>query len=310
MRAEWAIGTVIGRPGRMRSRARRMSRPACAWRRHPLSRPGVACRPAPRYKTSVDRTGPPAAYLNELLHRLREVLRGRLEGAWLVGSGALGDYDPARSDIDVQAVTRMRVSLADRHRVARALSHDALPCPVRGLEFVLYARDDLEDAAGPALMLNLNTGPGMTEHVAFTPDAEPRFWFTIDVAIARQHGRTLAGPPAATAFPELPRELVVPALQDAMEWFAHHDTSAVGTVLGACRTWAWATDGHWRSKAESAAWARSRLADPRPVDKALALRDDASGPPLMRSEVDVVLASARRALDAVAPARRGARPAW
>jgi hypothetical protein len=257
----------------------------------------------------VDSNAPPPAYLDELLDRLREVLRGRLEGVWLVGSGALGDFDPGRSDIDVQAITRMRVSMADRHRVARALSHDALPCPVRGLEFVLYARDDLEDAAGPALMLNLNTGPGMTEHVTFSPDVEPRFWFTIDVSIARQHGRTLAGPPAAAAFPELPLELVVGALEDSMAWFAHHDTSAVSTVLGACRTWAWATDGRWRSKADSAAWARSRLSDPRPVDKAMALRDDASAPPLTRSEVDVVVESAHEALDAVSPTERGTRRA-
>ncbi len=248
--------------------------------------------------------GPPAAYLDEILRRLREVLGGRLWGAWLVGSGALGDFDPQRSDIDVQAITRMRVSLADRDRLARALSHHALPCPARGLEFVLYARDDLDDAVGPAFSLNLNSGPGMTEHVAFSPDADPRFWFVIDVSIARQHGRTLDGPPATTAFPDLPRELLVDALEEAMEWFAHHDTSAVGTVLGACRTWAWATDGLWRSKAESAAWARSRLADPRPLDKALALRDDASAIPLTRSEVDAVLEPARAALGAIAPVRR------
>ena len=281
-----------------------MYRRACARRRDLPSGSGLAPAPPARYKTGVAPAGPPAAYLDEILRRLREVLGGRLSGAWLVGSGALGDFDPARSDIDVQAITRMRVPLADRDRLARALSHDALPCPVRGLEFVLYARDDLDDAAGPAFSLNLNSGPGMTEHVAFSPDADPRFWFTIDASIARQHGRTLDGPPAATAFPDLPRDLVVDALEEAMAWFAHHDTSAVGTVLAACRTWAWATDELWRTKAESVAWARLRLADPRPLDKALALRDDASAPPLMRSEVDAVLEPALAALEAIAPARR------
>ena len=48
------------------------------------------------------------AYLAELVGRLRAVAGERLVGAWLVGSAALGDFDPARSDLDVQAVTAER----------------------------------------------------------------------------------------------------------------------------------------------------------------------------------------------------------
>ena len=77
-----------------------------------------------------------AGYLRELTERLREVLDRRLVGAWVVGSSALGDFDPRRSDIDVQAVCSERPSRAELLRLAGLVSHDALPCPARGLEFV------------------------------------------------------------------------------------------------------------------------------------------------------------------------------
>ena len=38
------------------------------------------------------------SYLAEVVARLRVALGDRLVGAWLFGSGALGDFDPATSD--------------------------------------------------------------------------------------------------------------------------------------------------------------------------------------------------------------------
>jgi predicted nucleotidyltransferase len=135
------------------------------------------------------------AYVAEVARRVDEVAGDRLVGVWLLGSAALDDYDPARSDVDVQAVTTERLGTAERERLVGRLAHEALPNPARGLEFVLYAREDLTDAAGPRLQLNLNTGARMERHVAYDADEEPQFWFTIDVSIARQHGRPLVGPP-------------------------------------------------------------------------------------------------------------------
>ena len=140
-------------------------------------------------------------YLARLVAHLREGLGDRLVGAWLFGSGALGDFDPATSDLDVQVVTTVRLARAERERLAARLSHPALACPVRGLELVLYAREDLHDPLGPAFQLNLNTGPRMPQHVAYDPSEDPRFWFVIDVAIGREAGRALAGPPPAEVFP-------------------------------------------------------------------------------------------------------------
>jgi hypothetical protein len=214
-------------------------------------------------------------------------LGDRLEGAWVVGSGALGDFDPERSDVDVQAVASERLAQEDLEALAAELSHPALECPVRGLEFVLYAHADLDDPLGPALQLNLNTGPRMRQHEGYDPAAEPRFWFVLDVAIARQQSRALAGAAAAELLPELPRDLVLSSLCDALAWWRDHD--ATGAILAACRAWAWLEQGRWLSKGDAADWAAERLDDPAPVQRALAHRADATAPEPTTADVDRVV---------------------
>jgi hypothetical protein len=240
-----------------------------------------------------------SGYVAEVARRVREVAGDRLVGVWLLGSAALHDYDPRRSDVDVQAVTTDRLSRSERERLVGRLAHEALPNPARGLEFVLYARADLASAAGPRLHLNLNTGARMARHVAYDPDVDPQFWFTIDVSIARQQGLPLVGPPASAVFPEPPRALVLAALQEALDFYAGLPGAPEQRLLSACRTWGWAVDQRWRSKGESGRWAIRRLADAGPVERALRLRDGEPVHPLSRAEVDGVVARARGAVEAV-----------
>jgi len=234
-------------------------------------------------------------YLEELVARVDAQLGTRLVGVWLFGSAALGDFDPSRSDIDVQAVSSVALSQRECAQLAAALSHEALACPVRGLEFVLYTREGLSEARGPAFQLNLNTGAGMTRHVGHVAEDEPRFWFILDVAIGREHARALAGPAASEVFPLLPRSLIVGAHRDAIGWQQEHDSSGAGAVLAACRAWAWVTDGQWRSKAVAAEWASTRLEDPTAVALALARRDDPTLPPLTAVQVETVCERAQLA---------------
>ena len=238
------------------------------------------------------------AYLGELVARLRAALGDRLVGVWLFGSGALGDFDAARSDLDVQAVAIDALGLPERERLVAALSHEALPCPVRGLELVLYARDDLARASGPAFQLNLNTGPRMDRHVAFDPADDPAFWFVLDAAIGREAGRALTGPPAAEVFPPLPRGLVLAALREALAWHRDNDPSGAQAVLAACRAWAWAESGRWLPKGAAAEWAVARLEDPSAVVAALACRADPAAPPPEAEGVAAVVARAGAVLAA------------
>jgi hypothetical protein len=236
------------------------------------------------------------AYLAELVARLQAVVGDRLVGAWLFGSGAFGDFDPARSDIDVQAVTTVELSVAERRRLAETLSQAALPCPVRGLELVLYARGGLTVPSGPAFQLNLNDGPRMARHVALSPDDDPRFWFVLDVAIGREAARPLVGPPAAKVFPAPPRSLILDALREALAWYGANDADGAQLVLAACRGWAWAKQGRWLSKGEAARWAAARLEHPAVVEASLVRRADATAPAPDPAAVAALVAVVRRAL--------------
>ena len=180
-------------------------------------------------------------------------------------------------------------------RLVCELSQPNLPCPVRALELVVYSHAGLSDPRGPAFALNLNTGAGVEHHAGFDPDSEPRFWFPIDVSIARQSGRAIAGQPPAEILPELPRALVLGALRESLAWHRLRDPAAA--VLAACRGWAWARDGRWLSKSEAARWAAARLDDPQPVERALSRRRGA-GPALAPGGVAALLDDVDRRLEA------------
>ena len=236
-----------------------------------------------------------AGYLSELTTRLTAAVGDRLLGAWVIGSGALGDFDAQRSDIDVQAVSAARLPRAELEELAAALSHDALPCPVRGLEFVLYAQEDLADPRGPAFQLNLNTGRGMTYQEGYDPDAEPRFWFVLDVAIARDHARSLAGLEPASILPALPPPLVqllAPRLARLVPR-ARRGTGGARRVPGV----GVGDDGRWLSKGEAADWATARIDDPSPVTAALHRRADPTRPDPRPAEAAALIDSVRTRLE-------------
>jgi hypothetical protein len=243
-----------------------------------------------------------ARYLSELTRRVETQLEQRLAGVWLLGSSALGDFDPLRSDVDVQAVSTAPLAQSELEHLAADLSHPALPCPVRGLEFVLYSREDLTDPRGPAFQLNLNTGPRMEHHVGYDPDIEPRFWFILDVAIAREGARRLAGRPPTELLPVLSGTLVLSALRDSLAWYRAHDGAEA--VLAACRAWAWATQDRWLSKSDAAAWAAAQLPDPAPIAKALARRAEPDAPEPSPSDVAMILEPVERLLAADAEGSR------
>ena len=202
------------------------------------------------------------AYVEGLAGRLGELLGGSLRSVVLVGSGALGGFDADRSDIDLQAVVGDRLPVATRRRIAADLLPDALRCPARGLELVVYSAHGLLDPRGPAYEINLNAGPRMERHVSVDPEEDPRFWFVLDVAIAHDRGLAIAGRPPGEVFPALPPGLVLQALDDALAWYAADERPRAELLLAAGRAWAWAADRRWRSKEDSARWAAERLNGP------------------------------------------------
>jgi hypothetical protein len=202
-------------------------------------------------------------YLRRLLDRLSSVLDERLIAVYALGGLAFDDYHPGRSDLDIYVITRGPLDEAAKHAVAHRCSHRMLPCPARRLELVVISAAAAR-APGPVPRweLNLNTGPELDDHIGLDPAGEPAHWFVLDLAIARERGVTLLGPPP----PELigvPRASDVRSAQSAaVAWYAENDMPAE-TVAAACRAWYWHATGDFASKRQAVRWAltQAKLGD-------------------------------------------------
>ena len=238
-------------------------------------------------------------YLDAVTARVRSELGPSLTAVTLVGSAGAGWFEPGASDLDVAVVVRRPLDRERARSLAEGVSHSRLPCPARRLELVVYLRSVLANP-GPTVPfeLNLNTGPGMRDHVGLAPDAEAAHWFLLDLAIARERSMPLYGPPLRSLVGELPRPAVIEALRAALDWYASSEPDAAAVVLAACRTWHFAEEGEWASKRDSAEWAATRLADPRPVHSAVTIRGGGTAEWPSAEDAEKLVAQARAALDA------------
>jgi len=225
------------------------------------------------------------------------VLGTNLVGAYVGGSYALGDYLPGRSDLDLAAVVRTPLSRGSAEALVAAMRHEALPCPARSLELVVYRVDvPRSGSAASDFELNLNTGtdlplsvqlrghPGVASH-----------WFAIDRSVLSQAGSALVGPPAREVFPPIPPLDLIPVLIDSLRWHRDHATDSSDAVLNACRALCYAEEARWSSKPVAGRWAVDRgLAPADLVSRALAARTD--GIPLDPAAVVEFLSAAEARL--------------
>jgi mannose-6-phosphate isomerase-like protein (cupin superfamily) len=231
---------------------------------------------------------------------LGRLLEDELVAVYLVGSGALGGAGPD-SDVDVVAVCAAEPPEDRRRAVAARLAELAMTWPLRGLELVLYARAGVAaPARRPRFALNLNAGPRMPYRLSLDPADEPAHWFLLDLAILRDRGRALAGPPPAEVVGPIPRRWLLEAVGDSLAWHEANEPALQRSVLNACRGWRFAAEGVWSSKAEAAAWAMPRTPDPATVQAALAVRAGDRAHPLDPARVRAfqreVLVEVERAL--------------
>jgi hypothetical protein len=194
-------------------------------------------------------------YLAELTRRLAAELGDALLGVYAGGSYALGAYEPGRSDLDVTAVVAGPLDTERKQALVAALRHEALPCPARGLELVVYPLATTRSGgAEPGFELNLNTGERMDLRVDEAPGDIEGFWFAIDRAILRDHGVALLGPPPQELFAPIPRATLLALLAESVRW--HRDSDVpVGSdvVLNTARALHFADTGTWVSKREAGA---------------------------------------------------------
>ncbi|WP_309227262.1 nucleotidyltransferase domain-containing protein [Micromonospora thermarum] len=203
-------------------------------------------------------------YLTGLVAAGRAVLGDRLVGAYAAGSVGLGAYQPGRSDVDVALVSADALDAERKRALVARLRHEALPCPARGLELVVYRWEVARSGtAEPGFEVELNTGARMAFRATYDPADRPavdgHFWYALDRSILHQHGYALLGPPAREVFADLSPADLRRLLVDALSWWLARplppgDGPAPDTedaVLGAARALVRFRHGEWLSKADA-----------------------------------------------------------
>jgi hypothetical protein len=232
-----------------------------------------------------------ALFGHQVAEDLARTLGTDLVGVYFVGSVVLGGYVPGESDIDIAAVSNAGLTDAERQSVAAVVVEASTVCPARGVEFTLYRREvasSLPDSAD--FEVNANGGPRMPTAVHLDASSEPGFWYVLDRAIAHRSGLAICGPPPRETFADVPRSILLKAMQESMAWHRVHEKATLYSVLNACRAWRFAAMDVLGSKLEGATWARARWPDTGVIDAAVALRrgEDAT---LDDKGVDALLAS-------------------
>ncbi|KAL1953570.1 hypothetical protein VTO42DRAFT_2597 [Malbranchea cinnamomea] len=197
-------------------------------------------------------------YLDRLVSVLLNELDGMLHSVLLFGSAAYGAYEPGVSDVDVQAVVCRPLEAQDYRRLATKISHAAIPCPARKLEFVLYTQENAaRPSQTPRYELNFNTGDGLDD-VLRLQSSEERHWFLLDIALGIDLGVALYGPGPKEVFAAPRLDWVFDSLLESVAWHVRNEAASPNSVLNACRGLRFAETGQWGSKAAGASWVIER----------------------------------------------------
>jgi hypothetical protein len=155
-------------------------------------------------------------------------------GAYVLGSGLLGGFDPASSDADVVVVVER--PLTGPQGVALVEALDELPSPFRKLELVVYAAG----AQPPAYELNYPDG-----------DDEPSHWFVLDAAIAQERSQPLVGRPWRELLEPVSEAETRRAAAESLEWSARQPAGDEFARVNVARARHYLEHGDWITKQEA-----------------------------------------------------------
>ncbi|KAI5460776.1 hypothetical protein BGZ63DRAFT_357977 [Mariannaea sp. PMI_226] len=193
------------------------------------------------------------SYLRSLISSLQEELKDNLLAVYLFGSAGYGAYEPGTSDVDVYAI--LHEPAPDYQHLSRIISHASIPCPARKLEFVLFTKANAaKQTTRPAFEMNFNTGKGMDDYVNLNYETESRFWFVVDIAMGREMGRPLLGPPPSALFAAPRLDCLLDCLIESLAWHRQNGPVTYDGILNACRALRYAKTTTWGSKKEGGSW--------------------------------------------------------
>ena len=216
-------------------------------------------------------------YARGVSHTLARTFDGALVGVYLYGSGAIGDFVPGRSDIDLLAVVDGPLGAEERRGVVEAVAEAGLPYPAKGLDLYVVSLDSAaRHEPSPRFEVRMLTDRG----VSYEDEGgagEDRL--ILHYVCLRDHGRALCGHHPEKVFGARPRAAYVRQLRLEIE--RSREFSSQYQVLNACRDWRFVDEHRICSKAEGVAWAARRSpADAELLASALALRQTGEGPPV------------------------------
>ena len=196
----------------------------------------------------------PEAWAQALTRAVGALLKARLSGAYLHGSGALGGFVPGRSDIDLLLVVDRPLAGPAARALAATLT--CVPaCPGSGLECSVLTREQAKDPAGGRFELHVCTGVGakVVEGRGHAGDPD----LVLHSVVVRAAGVTLAGPPPVEVFGTVSDHIVLSRLGDELAWALDNAPTAYG-VLNACRAGLWVEERRVASKIDGGEWGLRR----------------------------------------------------
>lgn len=204
----------------------------------------------------VDRAAA-AEVLERLVGDLTASLAEEMRGLYVHGSWAAGDFDPARSDLDLLAVTRHDPdeALVDRLGIVHEAVVADFPEWIDRIEVEYVSTEGLgEFRTTPHLMARIS--PGEPLHLVTATQHYVLNWYA-----AREQGIVLMGPPARTLIPEISdvevRAVVRYHLAQWPRWATDMSSPAsqAYAVLTLSRALSSLVDGQRRSKRQAARYA-------------------------------------------------------
>ncbi len=194
----------------------------------------------------------------ELKRRLGE----NLLGMYLHGSLALGDFHPARSDIDIVVVTGREMDLETKRASMSFLLHvSRMPCPLDIRFLVESSLFPLQQPLPCALhysetwreQYQEELRNGVWQHWNDAQQSDPAL--VVVLAVLHQQGICLFGKSIAAAFPVVPENVLQAALVKGVEEALKNPLQdLISCVLNACRVLAYLRDGMLRSKDAGGTW--------------------------------------------------------
>jgi streptomycin 3"-adenylyltransferase len=205
----------------------------------------------------------------EVSRTLVDALGDDLVGVYLHGSAVLGGFRWESSDLDLLALSRVALTDLRFHRVVDSLA--TLQYPAKGLEFTLMTAGEASqpELSAPRFQMHLTTGD--SNAVRSVVDGRLRQGdrdLILHLAVCRDYGDTIVGPPAQISLAAIPDDAIESAMRDEIGWAREHG-SLEYLVLTSARAWLFFATQRIASKIDAGEWAAAHDAEPAVIEAAL-----------------------------------------